>query len=88
MKYLFILQTANMSGGSKQPPKNEENFSKVKEKMRGLFGFGKTSAPPTLPKASSREVVFTAEILKVCANSRDNLRYVGNILAVLHVYFC
>ena len=54
-----------MSGPGKQPPKNEENFSKVKEKVKGLFGFGKTSTPTTVPKITSRDFVFTAEILKV-----------------------
>ncbi|CAL1542795.1 unnamed protein product [Lymnaea stagnalis] len=53
-----------MSGSGKQPAKNEENFSKVKEKMQKFFGFGKTSAPHTVPKATAREVVFTHEILK------------------------
>ncbi|CAG5135505.1 unnamed protein product, partial [Candidula unifasciata] len=53
-----------MSGSSKQPAKNEDNFSKVKEKMHRLFGFGKSSAPLAVPKAATREVVFTPEILK------------------------
>lgn len=54
-----------MSGSSKQPAKNEENFSKMKEKMQRLFGFGKSSAPLAVPKTTTREVVFTPEILKV-----------------------
>ncbi|XP_035825381.1 tuberin isoform X2 [Aplysia californica] len=53
-----------MSGAGKQSQKNEENFSKVKEKMQRLFGFGKPSTPPAIPKATTREVVFTTEILK------------------------
>jgi tuberous sclerosis protein 2 len=53
-----------MSGSNKQPAKNEENFSKMKEKMQRLFGFGKSSAPLNVPKAATREVVFTPEILK------------------------
>ncbi|BFZ02892.1 hypothetical protein BsWGS_05930 [Bradybaena similaris] len=53
-----------MSGSSKQPAKNEENFSKMKEKMQRLFGFGKSSAPLAVPKTTTREVVFTPEILK------------------------
>ena len=55
-----------MSGSGKPPQKNEENFnSKVKEKVQRLFGFGKPSTPPAIPKASTRDMVFTTEILKV-----------------------
>lgn len=54
-----------MSGSGKQPLKNEENLSKVKEKMQRFFGFGKPSASLTVPKSAAREVVFTTEILKV-----------------------
>ena len=55
-----------MSGAGKAPQKAEENFnSKMKEKVQRLFGFGKASTPPAIPKASTREMVFTTEILKV-----------------------
>lgn len=45
-----------MSGPGKHPP--------LKEKMQRLFGFGRSSAPLAVPKTSTKEVIFTSEILK------------------------
>ncbi|GFO23357.1 tuberin [Plakobranchus ocellatus] len=45
-----------MANSGKQPP--------LKEKVQRLFGFGKSTAPLTVPKTVTKEVVFTSEILK------------------------
>ncbi|GFS23751.1 tuberin-like [Elysia marginata] len=45
-----------MSGSGKHPP--------LKEKVQRLFGFGRSPAPLTVPKTSTKEVIFTSEILK------------------------
>lgn len=53
-----------MSGPGKLPSKTEDNFS-VKETMQKLFRFGKSSAPLTVPKSTTKEVTFTPDILRV-----------------------
>ena len=66
--YVYVTQLQyKMSGAGKNPQKNEDNpnLTKVKEKVQRLFGFGKATAPPSVPKTFTREIVFTTEILKV-----------------------